>query len=73
MPRLEHRVTKMEQAVTSAHLNRMTDAELLAHAGTFPMFTKGMYAAILTLVGRRPSSLPIVYDDPERKSPGCEG
>lgn len=45
MPALESRVTKMEQAVTSIHLNRMTDAELLAHAGTFPMFTKGMYTS----------------------------
>ena len=69
MPRLEHRVTKMEQAVTSVHLNRMTDAELLAHAGTFPMFSKGMYAAVLTVVGRHPSPLPIVKVDPERGKP----
>lgn len=66
MPSLESRVTKMEQAVAHVDLNRMTDAELLAHAGTFPMFSKGMYAAVLTLVGRYPSTLPIVKDDPER-------
>ncbi|MFC7434320.1 hypothetical protein ACFQNJ_07330 [Hydrogenophaga bisanensis] len=69
MSALESRVTKMEQAVTCFHLNRMTDAELLAHAGTFPMFTKGMYTAVLTLVGRRPSALPVVKDDPEHAKP----
>lgn len=66
---LESRVTKMEQAVTSVHLNRMTDAELLAYAGTFPMFTKGMYTAVLTLIGRRPSALPVVKEAPDHAKP----
>lgn len=69
MPSLESRVTKMEQAVAHVDLNRMTDAELLAHAGMFPMFSAGMYAAVLTLVGRHPSTLPIVKVDPERGKP----
>lgn len=73
MPRLEHRVIKLERTVAQVDLKSMTDAELREHAGKFPMFSKEMYAAILTLVGRRPSALSIVYDDPERKSPGCEG
>jgi hypothetical protein len=66
MPKLEQRIAKMEQAVADVDLNAMTDDELRAHAGTFPMFSRGMYAAILTLVNRHPSAFPVVYDDPER-------
>ena len=66
MPKLEQRIAKMEQAMAHVDLNAMTDDELRAHAGTFPMFSRGMYAAILTLVNRHPSAFPVVYDDPER-------
>lgn len=66
MPALESRIARMEQAAAYVDLNEMTDEELLAHAGTFPMFSKGMYAAVLTVVGRYPSAFPIVKDDPER-------
>ncbi len=66
MPKLEQRIAKMEQAMAHVDLNAMTDDELLAHAGTFPMFSKEMYAAILTKVNRHPSAFPVVYDDPER-------
>ena len=66
MPKLEQRIAKMEQAVAHVNLNAMTDDELRAHAGTFPMFSRGMYAAILTLVNRHPSAFPVVYDDLER-------
>lgn len=66
MPKLEQRIAKMEQAMAHVDLNAMTDDELLAHAGTFPMFSGGMYAVILTLVNRHPSAFPVVYDDPER-------
>jgi hypothetical protein len=73
MPCLEHRVTKLERTVAQVDLKSMTDAELREHAGKFPMFSTEMYEAILTLVDRRSSALPIVYSDPERNSPGCEG
>ena len=69
MPALESRIARMEQAVAHVDLHKMTDEELLAHAGTFPMFSRGMYAAVLTLVGRYPSALPIVKDDPDRGKP----
>jgi hypothetical protein len=49
-------------------LKAMTDDELLAHAGKFPMFSSEMYAAIVTLVLRRPSAFPVVYDDPDYES-----
>lgn len=69
MPALESRIARMEHAAAHVDLNKMTDEELLAHAGTFPMFSKGMYAAVLTLVGRYPSAMPIVKVDPERGTP----
>ena len=58
MTKLEKRVARMEQAAADVDLNAMTDAELHAHAGKFPMLSKEMYAAVLTLVGRRPSAWP---------------
>ena len=69
MSALETRIARIEQAASHVDLNKKTDAELLAHAGTFPMFSKGMYAAVLTLVGRYPSAWPIVKVDPERGKP----
>lgn len=66
MTGLKKRVASMEQATAHVNLKAMTDAELLAHAGKFPMFSKEMYAAVITLVGRRPSAFPVVHDDPER-------
>ncbi len=73
MSNLKDRVAKIEQAVGDVDLKAMSDDELLCHAGTFPMFSDGMYAAVVTLVLRRPSAFPVVYDDPERTSPGCKG
>ena len=66
MARLEQRIARMEQTVANVDLNAMTDDELRAHARTFPMFSREMYAAILTIVNRHPSAFPVVYDDPER-------
>lgn len=66
MARLEQRIANMEQAVADVALHAMTDEELLAHAGKFPMFSSEMYTAIVTLVLRRPSAFPVVHDDPER-------
>lgn len=69
MPELESRIAMMEHAAAHVDMNKMTDEELLAHAGMFPMFSKGRYAAVLTLVGRYPSAMPIVKVDPERGRP----
>ena len=66
MAKLEQRIAKMEHAAAHVDLNAMTDDELMAHAGTFPMFSKEMYAAILTKVIRHPSAFKVVHDDPER-------
>ncbi len=66
MSKLEQRIVKMEQAVAHVDLDAMTDDELRALAGTFPMFSREMYAAVLTIVNRHPSAFPVVYDDLER-------
>ena len=68
MPRLETRVATLEKAAAHVDLKVMTDDELLAYAGKFPMFSSAMYAAIVTLVLRRPSAFPVVHDDPEYES-----
>ena len=66
MTRLENRVARMEKTTAIVDLDAMTDEELHAYADKFPMFSREMYAAVLTLVGRRPSAFPVVHDDPER-------
>lgn len=66
MQSLEKRIALLEEARALVNLKTMTDDELMAYAGTFEMGSKEMYAAVLTLVGRRPSAFPVVYDDPER-------
>ena len=66
MQSLEKRVSLLEGARAIVNLRTMTDDELMAYAGRFEMGSKEMYAAVLTVVGRRPSAFPVVYDDPER-------
>ena len=66
MTKLENRVARMEKATAHVDLDAMTDEQLHAYAGKFPMFSKEMYAAVLTLVGRRPSAFQVVHNDPER-------
>ena len=66
MTKLENRVARIEKATAHVHLDAMTDEELHAYASNVPMFSREMYAAVLTLVGRSPSAWPVVHDDPER-------
>ena len=66
MTKLENRVARIENATAHVDLDAMTDEELHAYASKFPMFSKEMYAAVITLVGRRRSAWPVVHDDPER-------
>ena len=65
MQSLEKRVLLLEEARAAVNLKMMTDDELMAYAGTFQMDSKEMYAAVLTVVGRRPSAFPVVHDDPD--------
>jgi hypothetical protein len=66
MQGLKSRIARMEQTRAVTDLDQMTDAELRERAKAFPMFSKEMYAVLVKLVCRRPSSLPIVQVDPER-------
>ena len=66
MPRLESRIATLEVEAAYVDLDAMTDDELRAHAGKFPMGSEEMYAAVITLVLRRPSTFPVVFDDPEQ-------
>jgi hypothetical protein len=65
MASLETRVANMEKDAAHVNLKAMSDEELMAYARRFPMFSSEMYAAIVTLVLRRPSAFPVVYDDPD--------
>jgi hypothetical protein len=65
MPRLESRIATLELAAAHFDLDAMTDDELRAHAKTCPPGSSGMYAAVITLVSRRPSAFPVVVDDPD--------
>ena len=73
MARLEQRLAKMELAAAHVDFKAMTDDELRIYAEKLPELSSERFAAIVALVNRHPSTLPVVYDDPERKSPGCEG
>ena len=68
MASLETRVANMEKDAAHVNLKAMSDEELMAYARRFPMFSSEMYAAIVTLVLRRPSAFPVVYDDPDYES-----
>ena len=66
MQNLEKRVSQLEGARALVNLTTMTDDELMAYAGTFEMGSEEMYAAVLTLVSRRPSAFPVNYGNPDR-------
>ncbi len=64
MQNLEARVARLESAQSTADLKAMTDCELRDHIGTLPFQSKEGYVAIFELIGRHPSALPVVHDDP---------
>lgn len=63
MQSLEKRVALLEGVRAVANLKTMTDDELSAYAGTCEMGSKEMYVALVTLVNRHPSIIPVVNDD----------
>jgi len=56
---LESRLAKLEAVVFRVNLDELTDAELSAHIETLPFESSAMYAAIVALVLRHPSTFPI--------------
>lgn len=65
MQSLEKRVSMLEGARAMVNLKTMTDAELNAYAGTCEYGSKEMYVALVTLVNRHPSTIPVIKDDPD--------
>ena len=64
MQNLEHRVAKLEADLLKVRFDELSDDELRAHAATLPFKSHKQYEAIIALILRHPSTLPIVYDDP---------
>jgi hypothetical protein len=65
MTALEHRVAKLEADLLKVRFEELSDDELRAYAATFPFKSPKQYEAIIALVLRHPSTLPIIYDDPD--------
>ena len=65
MLRLETRIATLEKAAGHFDLKAMTDDELRAHAKTCVPGSNAMYAAVLTLVGRRGSAFLPVAEHPD--------
>lgn len=61
---LEQRIAKMEAVAGQVNLAEMSDAELKAHISTLPYRSVDMWAAIIALVHRKPSTLPIAKCGP---------
>ena len=61
---LENRVAKLEAVLLKVHFEDLSDDELRAHAATFPFKSPKQYEAIIALILRHGSKLPIIHDDP---------
>ena len=64
MLNLESRVAKLEAVLSKVTLSELTDDQLRAHIETLPSRSPAMYEAVIALVLRHPSTLPIIHDDP---------
>lgn len=64
MPKLDERVRRLEKAAVHVDLDSLSDEELMAYASAHwvapPWGSRESVAAVLTMVLRRPSTLPIV-------------
>lgn len=67
MGNLENRVARLESAWATVSLQALSDAELSAHIATLPFKSSEQYGAIISLVLRHPSTIPVVKDDPAHK------
>jgi hypothetical protein len=56
---LESRLAKLEAVVGRVDLAELTVAELSSHIATLPFQSTAGYAAIIALVSRHPSTMPI--------------
>lgn len=65
MSNLNHRVAKLEAELLKVRFEELTDDELRAHAYSLPFKSSRQYGALISLILRHGSALPIVYDDPD--------
>ncbi len=64
MSNIETRLAKLEAELLKVRFDDLSDDELMAHAATFPFKSPKQYEAIIALILRHGSTLPIIYDDP---------
>ena len=65
MQSLKKRLSLLEGTRAIANLKTMTDDELSAYASTCESGSKKRYAAMVALVNRHPSTIPVIVDDPD--------
>ena len=65
MQSFKKRLSLLEGARAIANLKTMTDDELSAYASTCESGSKEMYGAMVALVNRHPSTIPVIVDDPD--------
>lgn len=70
MPSLENRVAKLEAEMLKVNLSELSDEELRAHIATLPFKSSEGYGAIITLILRHGSALPVIYNDPVHQNIG---
>ena len=68
MQNLEHRVAKLEAELLKVSFEELSDDELRAHACSLPFQSPRQYKALIALILRHPSTLPIIHDDPAHKN-----
>ena len=71
MPSLEHRVAKLEAELLKVRFEELSDDELRAHAYSLPFKSPKQYEAIIALILRHGSTLPIIHDDPAYAERQC--
>lgn len=64
MQSLENRVAKLEAELLQVRFDDLTDDELRVHAYSFPFKSPKQYEAIIALILRHGSALPVIHDDP---------
>ncbi|HOE40609.1 MAG TPA: hypothetical protein PLB25_03085 [Rhodoferax sp.] len=64
MQNLEHRVAKLEADLLKVRFDELSDDELRDYAYSLPFQSPRQYKALIALILRHPSTIPIVHDDP---------
>lgn len=65
MPSLENRVAKLEAELLKVRFDDLSDDQLRDYAYSLPFKSSRQYGALISLILRHGSALPIVYDDPD--------